>query len=195
MSRSKDQTLKTDLLERATVYVLEHGFSGLSLRPLADGIGSSARMLIHHFGSKEALLGLIVEHIEFQYLALSDQMLEQEGSPVRMLEKLWETLTLPANKPFQRSTFELWGYALMNPTGFERLTENLVSAWVTRFSIGFVRAGLKRKRADVLATLTVATVEGLLLQRLTVNHDSHSQAAFKQFVRWLEFTLSEEVSK
>jgi AcrR family transcriptional regulator len=195
MTRSKDPAHKSDLLGRATVYVLEHGFSGLSLRPLAEGIGSSARMLIHHFGSKETLLGLIVEHIEAQYLALSDQMLEQEGSPVRMLEKLWETLTLPANEQFQRSTFELWGYALMNPVGLERLTENLVTAWTTRFSVGFVRAGLKRKRADVLAALTVATVEGLLLQRLTVSQNSHSQAAFKQFVRWLEFTLVEEVQR
>ncbi len=186
MTRQKDATHREELLENAVQYVLLHGFSGLSLRPLADGIGTSARMLIHHFGSKEALMGLIVERIEAQFLSLSDRLLEETGDPVRMLEGLWGAFTQPDTDAFQRSTFELWGYALMNPAGLEQLTENLASAWVARFTLGFRHAGLKKSHAETLASLTVATIHGLLLQRLTVRRDSHTNAAFKQFTQWLE---------
>jgi AcrR family transcriptional regulator len=186
MTRQKDAAHRDELLENAVQYVLLHGFSGLSLRPLADGVGSSARMLIHHFGSKEALLGLIVERIEAQFLSLSDRLLEETGDPVRMLRQLWDAFTQPDTEAFQRSTFELWGYALMNPTGLEQLTENLASAWIARFTLGFRHAGLKKSRAETLASLVVATIHGLLLQRLTVRHDAQTHAAFKQFTQWLE---------
>jgi AcrR family transcriptional regulator len=45
-----------ELLEQATDHVLEHGLIGLTLRPLAAAIGTSDRMLIYHFGSRDALV-------------------------------------------------------------------------------------------------------------------------------------------
>ncbi len=45
-----------ELLERAYDYVLQHGLTSLSLRPLAQAIGSSPRVLLFLFGSKEGLL-------------------------------------------------------------------------------------------------------------------------------------------
>jgi AcrR family transcriptional regulator len=192
MTKGKDLQLKQDLLEKATLYALEHGFSDLSLRPLADGIGSSARMLIHHFGSKEALLAQIVERIEAQFLALSDQLLEQGASPPDMLTTLWQAFTQPALEPVLRSIFELWGYALIHPHGFETFLENLVTDWVTRFSSAFEQAGLEPERASTLAHLTVATVEGLLLQRLTGVQELRIQAAFNHLVTWLEHELKSQ---
>lgn len=42
--------------EVATDYVLERGLIGLSLRPLAAELGTSDRMLLYHFGSKDQLV-------------------------------------------------------------------------------------------------------------------------------------------
>jgi AcrR family transcriptional regulator len=47
---------RTELLERAYQYSLEHGLADLSLRPLAATIGSSPRVLLFLFGSKEGLI-------------------------------------------------------------------------------------------------------------------------------------------
>ncbi|MFZ9395925.1 MAG: TetR family transcriptional regulator, partial [Erythrobacter sp.] len=44
------------LLPRLAAHVLAHGLAGASLRPLARAAGTSARMLIYHFGSKERLI-------------------------------------------------------------------------------------------------------------------------------------------
>lgn len=43
---------RAELLELAYQYVLEHGVSDLSLRPLAAAINSSPRVLLFLFGSK-----------------------------------------------------------------------------------------------------------------------------------------------
>jgi AcrR family transcriptional regulator len=48
------------LLDAATDHVLEHGLIGLTLRPVAAAIGTSDRMLIYHFESRDSLVSAIV---------------------------------------------------------------------------------------------------------------------------------------
>ena len=51
---------RDDLLDRVTDHVLERGLIGLTLRPVAAAIGTSDRMLIYHFGSRDALVSAVV---------------------------------------------------------------------------------------------------------------------------------------
>ena len=44
------------LLPLLAAYVLENGLADVSLRPLAKAAGTSDRMLLYHFGSKEELV-------------------------------------------------------------------------------------------------------------------------------------------
>ena len=131
----------------------------------------------------------MVAQIEGQFLSLTDALLAEGTPPVQMLETLWSTFTQPNLEPVTRSLFELWGYSLLHPQGLEHLSESLVTAWVVRLLSAFGQAGLTPLHAESLAALTVATVQGLLLQRLTVSQEARSQAAFEQFVRWLEREL------
>ena len=48
------------LLDLVTDHVLAHGLIGLTLRPLAAAVGTSDRMLIYHFGSRDALVSAVV---------------------------------------------------------------------------------------------------------------------------------------
>ncbi len=54
---------RDELLELATDHVLTHGLIGLSLRPLAAAIGTSDRMLIYHFASRDALVTAIIARV------------------------------------------------------------------------------------------------------------------------------------
>ena len=56
MARPIDAQRRQELLDGTVDYLIGHGVAGLSLRPLADALGTSDRMLIHHFGSKQELL-------------------------------------------------------------------------------------------------------------------------------------------
>ena len=50
------QERKRELTEAIIAYLLKHGLADLSLRPLAAKTGTSSRLLIYHFESKEGLL-------------------------------------------------------------------------------------------------------------------------------------------
>jgi AcrR family transcriptional regulator len=52
---------REELLDQVTDHVLEHGLIGLTLRPLAAAIGTSDRMLIYHFGNRDALVSAVVD--------------------------------------------------------------------------------------------------------------------------------------
>jgi len=56
VARPKDEAKRAELLDGVVDYIASEGLSQLSLRPLADYLGTSARMLLHYFGSKEQLL-------------------------------------------------------------------------------------------------------------------------------------------
>ena len=53
-------TRREELAEAATDYALEHGLIGLSLRPLAEALGTSDRMLLYHFDDKDDLVATIL---------------------------------------------------------------------------------------------------------------------------------------
>lgn len=53
------ETHREELLEQVTDYVLERGLIGFSLRPVAAAIGTSDRMLIYHFTSRDALVSAV----------------------------------------------------------------------------------------------------------------------------------------
>ena len=63
MSRTADDARRAELLERAVDYVLRQGLAQLSLRPLAKATGSSPRLLLYYFGSKEALVVEIIRRV------------------------------------------------------------------------------------------------------------------------------------
>ncbi len=56
-------------------HVLQHGLSDASLRPLAKAAGTSDRMLIYHFGNKEALMAELLGYLANAYSEALDEAL------------------------------------------------------------------------------------------------------------------------
>ncbi len=188
MTKSKDPEIRALLLEKAVAHVLERGLSDLSLRALAEAIGTSARMLIHHFGSKEALLAEILTAIEHQYVALLAAQ-SNDGDPAAGLERFWKILTSGQVDHVERLSFEVWGQALVRPEGFESFLSSLVEPWTAQLEAALKTYGLPRTKSRTLSVLIVSTFYGLLLMRLTSNQDKTLDSAFKQFSRWLRAEL------
>ena len=77
-----------DLLDQVTDHVLSHGLIGLTLRPLAAAIGTSDRMLIYHFGSRDALVSAVVGRATDRGVAEVDAL---PGAPTvrAAVNRLW----------------------------------------------------------------------------------------------------------
>ena len=74
MSRTPDEARRAELLDRAVDYVCRHGLAELSLRPLAKAVGSSPRVLLHYFESKENLVVEIVREARARQQAMMSNL-------------------------------------------------------------------------------------------------------------------------
>src|SRR3954465_1077848 len=100
-------------LDAAGDYVVDNGMSELSLRPLAEAIGTSHRMLLYHFGSKEQLLVEIVREIERRERELVARSTpEDETRPDEVLRAFWKRISQPRYAARERLFFEIYGRAL-----------------------------------------------------------------------------------
>jgi AcrR family transcriptional regulator len=66
---------RATLLPLLAAHVLEHGIAGLTLRPLARAVGTSDRMLLYHFGTKEKLLTELLDHISASFVTALEAIL------------------------------------------------------------------------------------------------------------------------
>ena len=56
MSRPINEKRPEELRNAIVRYLIKHGLTGLSLRPLAKALGCTPRVLLYHFGSKEKMV-------------------------------------------------------------------------------------------------------------------------------------------
>src|SRR2546422_10730222 len=103
MGRHPDPARRCELLSGVAGYLLEHGLADLSLRPLAAAIGTSPRMLLYHFGSKEQLVVEALAEARERETALFSQRARDTGAaenPEQLANRAWGWIPDPANEPF-----------------------------------------------------------------------------------------------
>ncbi|MFB6979066.1 TetR/AcrR family transcriptional regulator [Streptomyces scopuliridis] len=179
-----DGDRRSQLVDAAVDYVAAHGFADLSLRGLGAAIGVSHRMLIHYFGSKEALLAEIVRTSERrQRDLLSRFRLEPGLSPSDAARLLWRQLTDPRLAGQERLFFEICGHALRGRAETALVLEGFVNDWLEPLMAAEVAAGVDPAVARNRARLGLATVRGLLLDLLATGDRAGVDAAMEEFLR------------
>jgi AcrR family transcriptional regulator len=182
---------KQRLLELAMDHVAAHGIGDTSLRTLAAALGTSHRMLIHHFGSKEGLWVEIVRAVERRERDTLTAMLRaQGGRPADAMRAWWRHISDPSLWPNERLFFELYGQALQGRPHAHALIEGVIDAWVEPIAEIGIAQGMPPARARAHARLGVAVTRGLLLDLLATGDASGAGAAMEAFIdiyeRWLD---------
>ena len=171
------------MLSAAVEYVAEHGISDLSLRQLAAALGTSHRMLVYHFGSKEGLLVAVVREVEpRQRAALAELGTDPGLSPVEQGLRLWKRLTDPALWPYERLFFEVYGQALQGRPHTTALLDGIVDTWLEPITELNVRNGMPDDVARSTARLSIAVTRGLLLDLLATGDRAGVDAAMHRFL-------------
>lgn len=161
----------------------ERGLGDLSLRALAEELGTSHRMLSHHFGSKDGLWLAIVEEVERRQRAALAELLtaiDDDTDPASVMRRWWAHLTDSALLANARLFFELYGQALVGRQPAVRLLEGDIESWVESAGAGVgselgpeVRAFLR---------LGIAVTRGLLLDLLATGDRVGVDAAMEQWI-------------
>ncbi|WP_026876713.1 TetR/AcrR family transcriptional regulator [Jiangella gansuensis] len=175
------------LLATAVEYVAGHGVGERSLRQLADALGTSHRMLIYHFGSKEGLLVEVARTMEVRQRDLLADLARAapDGFPA-VARRFWAQLADPALWPYERLFFELYGRALQGDPGALPLLDGVVDTWVNALAEPLRRAGATPEAARAQARLGLAVARGLLLDLLATGDRAGVDAAMEQFVSFYE---------
>jgi AcrR family transcriptional regulator len=183
---------RSELLELAYRYVLAHGLAGLSLRPLAAAIGSSPRVLLYLFGSKEGLVRALLARARADELALLEQARRTSSAraPAGLagaVTRLWSWLVADEHRPLLALWVEGYARSLVEPdgpwAGFARAT---VDDWLAELST--VQPGAERNTAAGRArrTLALAVLRGALLDLLATGDAARTTAAVRAQVRLLD---------
>lgn len=167
------------LLVAAVDHALRDGIADLSLRQLAAAIGTSHRMLIYHFGSREGLLVAVTRAVEEREL----EMLLGAGMQVTDPRQEWNRLSSPDLWPQERLFFELYSHALRGRPGTEGFLDAVVESWVGPMADAMVEAGTEPSMARADARLGVAVVRGLLLDLLATGERREVDEAFERYLQ------------
>jgi AcrR family transcriptional regulator len=171
MARTADEHRRAELLDRAVDFVGAHGLSSLSLRPLAKAIGSSPRVLLYYFGSKEDLVVEIIRRGRArQRETMANLKLSADLSPREISRTLWRHFSAPAWEPVMRLFFEVYALALQDPSRFPGFLEGAVGDWLAALEPCSTLPGYTREQARAYATVLIAGFRGFMLD-LCATHD------------------------
>jgi AcrR family transcriptional regulator len=186
-----DKAPREKLLEGAIEYVAHNGITDLSLRQLAGALGTSHRMLIHHFGSKEGLWVAIVGEVERRQRAILADMVPAPDVPVdEAMRAWWRHISDPSLWPNERLFYELYGQAIQGRAHTAQMLDGIIDDWLEPATQINMAYGLSPSEALAHARLGIAVTRGLLLDLVATREVEAVNAAMEAFidvyVAWLQ---------
>ena len=175
MGRNPDSELKANLLQAVLQYLLEHSIQGLSLRPLAKAIGTNARMLIYHFGSKEQMIVQALELAQQLQLEALQKSPRPEANSKAELLYLWTWFSSDEFLAFGKLLFEVEVLSINGDPHYQAFATNILEGWVSFIESRFEACD------STTANVIVNTFSGLLLDLLVTKDTERINASFHAF--------------
>jgi AcrR family transcriptional regulator len=168
------------LLGKIVDTLLAKGIADLSLRPLAETVGTSARLLIYHFGTKEQLLTDALAEVRLRIETSVRELAakQQPKSLESFLLMFWKWALKDSSQQYFRLLFEIDGLAMQDR---ERFSSDFwgagFSKWVGVFetSFGVLAAGQGARTGA--STLVLASLNGLMHDFLATGDRKRTTAA------------------
>jgi AcrR family transcriptional regulator len=175
--RAVDESRRKELLDAVINAFAAGGIGGRSLREIGAAVGTSHRMLLHHFGSRDEMMLAIVEEVERRQTAMLTNL---GDDPAEAFAAMWADLRRPEQRPFERLFFECYARAAQGEAPFARLLPQAVDSWLD--AVDERTAGT----ADpAMVRLGLAVSRGLLLDLAGTDDDEGVDAAAARFVAML----------
>jgi AcrR family transcriptional regulator len=153
---------RAEWAETATDYVLEHGLIGLSLRPLAADLGTSDRMLLYHFGSKDELIAAVLRTSNERSTAHVRAM-EPSADLHAAVHDLWATMLVPQVDRCSRLYVEAAALGLLGKEPYASVVREANGHWTEAMVDHLVRSGVRRPLARRAMTIIDAAFMGFQL--------------------------------
>jgi AcrR family transcriptional regulator len=167
---------RVELLDSAYRYVLRHGLGELSLRPLAAAIGSSPRVLLYLFGSKEGLIRALLARARTDELALVRRA--PVGDLAEVTVQVWSWLADPEHRALLALWAEAYARSLIEPDGaWAGFAADTVRDWLDVLAVA--QPDPHSPAATAERTMILAVLRGAVLDLLATGDRDRTTAAVR----------------
>lgn len=176
MGRHKQPEIRDRILDACVDHALAHGLPD-RLEPLAAASGTSTRMLIYHFGTRDALLRETLGRARRRQRDFFGELVSPRPDEpyLSTLRRAWRVMTGPAGRPYltmfgrlrEDAEQQLW-------PGFRR---EATTDWLRPLEDGMRSIGRPE-----LGTLVLAVVRGLIMDLEATGDASRADQAFDDFL-------------
>ena len=182
MGRQRQPQIRQRLLDACTDYALEHGLPD-RLGPLAAAAGTSSRMLIYHFETRDGLLREVLGQArQRQVEAFTDliRLRPDEPYPVT-LARAWSAISGPQGEPYLRM------FSRLHDTAGEPLWPGFRRTATTDW-LAPLEDGMRSLGRPELATVVLAVIRGLLMDLDATGDTTRTHRAFADFLTTIDGT-------
>ena len=178
---------RAELLDLAYQYAVQRGRTDITLRPIAAAIGSSPRVLIYLFGSKDGLIRALLGRSRAEEVALLSELRQGGASSRDTLReatlRIWSYLADEARRPLLRLWLDGYARSLSQPAGpWAGFARDSVGDWLALLAdvqpaeVRDTPAGLAER------TLVLALLRGALLDLLSTDDEMRVTAAVRSLI-------------
>jgi TetR/AcrR family transcriptional regulator, transcriptional repressor of bet genes len=176
---------RSDAIIEATLSALRrHGYAATSLDRIADEAGTSKRMVLHYFGSRERLFDEVVRCVGRRVLDQVERAMSAESDPMAAvsdgLDALWREIVAD---PGLHAVF----FGLLSESMSDSEHRSAIAAVRSEYRAliaGALAAGWDRSPygdPESVATLVLAGIAGLTIDFLERGHTAAVERAFAEF--------------
>lgn len=164
MTRTANAKRPEELLEEVTAYLTRNGIAELSLRPLAKAVGSSPRVLLYYFGSKEELVVMALARMRERQRVTYERMKSLPfETPREACRIIWQHMSAPENEKLFRMSLEIFAMALRQPQKFAEYLRATIEDWLGFLSAPLEKKGYSKDEARAHATVVLSGFRGFML--------------------------------
>ena len=158
----KQEAKREEFAARLAVYFIENGLSDIGIRALADAAGTSDRMLIYYFGSKDKLIAYVLEIVIADFTRTLDSLVgNQELAADQLMQRLVSKMNAKAMRPALTLWFEIIGLALRGEQPYKAIAQKMMFAWEAWIAQALITED-KARAAELFAQLEGSIMIGLL---------------------------------
>ena len=180
---AKESARKRELLDAAYRYVAEHGMVDMSLRPLANAVGSSPRVLLFLFNSKDQLIQALLARAREDELASLRQIDVGSADGVSATAlRVWRWLSSPDHRPLLTLWAEGYARSLIDPAGpWAGFARQTVDDWLEILAAAQPPARRRTRAGATERTLALSVMRGSLLDLLATGDERRVTAAVRSY--------------
>lgn len=172
---------RTELLHRVVDHLATHGIADMSLSPMAEQLGTSKRMLLYYFGSRDSLIAEAIAASRPDVTDLFSGVHDTESLREAALA-LWEAITHGRQQRPIRILFQVLSLAPTQPDRYASVAAEAVTAMVDPLVPVFRDLGFADLEARAHASLLISGLRGLCLDRIVTGDIPRIEAAARALI-------------